>query len=230
MPVKLRIIVDEREKPSGVPDLLKTFGLQVEHRMLDVGDYVISPEYAVERKEGRDFFKSLYSGRLFDQAHRLSEAYDRPVLIVEGDIFSFTERVARPRVFWGALTTLTFQYGLNVFFTANAKQTANLIYTLTRHRGFAKPRGPLVRKMRKTGALEKMQMMLVSSLPSIGPKLAGRMLEKFGNVRSVFSASVAELSLVEGIGRITAEKIAKFLDAPYRPATKTPQQLQLGKA
>jgi len=230
MPAKTRVIVDEREKASGIPDLLKTLGLQVEHRMLDVGDYLISPEYAVERKEEGDFFKSLYSGRLFDQAHRLSETYERPVVIVEGDISSFTERMASPRVFWGALTTLTFEYGLNVFFTANAKQTANLIYTITKHKGFARPKGPLVRKTRKKGALEKIQTTLVSGLPGIGPKLAIRMLEKFGNVRSVFSASVAELSLVKGIGRITAEKIAKFLDAPYRPVTKMPQQLQLDKA
>ena len=82
MPVRFRVIVDEREKPSGVHDLLKEFGLQVEHRILDVDDYVVSPECAIERKKGQDFLRSLYSGRLFDQAHRLSEAYDHPVLIL----------------------------------------------------------------------------------------------------------------------------------------------------
>jgi len=53
MSMKPRVVVDEREKPSGIPDLLKGFGLQIEYRMLDVGDYLVSPEYAVERKEGR---------------------------------------------------------------------------------------------------------------------------------------------------------------------------------
>jgi DNA excision repair protein ERCC-4 len=138
---KLRVAVDEREKPSGVPDLLKEFGLQVEYRMLDVGDYVVSPECAVERKRERDFLKSLYSGRLFDQAYRLCEAYDHPVLIVEGELFLFVKRMARPRVFWGALTTLAFEYGLNVFFTADVRQTADFLYTLTKHRGFVRPKG-----------------------------------------------------------------------------------------
>jgi ERCC4-type nuclease len=227
--MKFRVVVDEREKPSGVPDLLKKSGLQVEYRMLDVGDYVVSPNCAVERKEERDFLKSLYSGRLFDQAHRLCEIYDRPVLIVEGELPLFVREMARPRVFWGALTTLAFEYGLNVFFTADVRQTADFIYTLTRHRGFVRLKGPLIRKKPRVRTLEKTQLFLASSLPGIGPKLADRALKRFGTVRRVFSASVAELSSVDGIGRIRAENVAKVLDAHYHPAERTPKQLRLDK-
>jgi len=227
--MKFRVVVDEREKPSGVPDLLKEFGLQIEYRMLDVGDYVVSSECAVERKEERDFLKSLYSGRLFDQAHRLCETYDRPVLIVEGELPLFVRKMARPRAFWGALTTLAFEYGLNVFLTADAQQTADFIYILTKHRGFVRPRGPLIRRKPKAGALEKTQLFLASGLPGIGLKLADRALKRFGTVRRVFSASVAELSSVDGIGRIKAENVAKILDAHYHPAERLPKQLRLDK-
>ena len=227
--MKLRVAVDEREKPSGVPDLLKEFGLQIEYRMLDVGDYVVSPECAVERKEERDFLRSLYSGRLFDQAHRLCETYDRPVLIVEGKLPLFVKEMARPRVFWGALTTLAFEYGLNVFFTADARQTADFIYILTKHRGFVRSRGPLIRRKPRVRTLEKTQLFLVSGLPGIGPKLADRALKRFGTVRRVFSASVAELSSVDGIGRIKAENMAKILDAHHHPAERPPKQLRLDK-
>jgi len=229
MSMKFRVVVDERERPSGVPELLREFGLQVEYQMLDVGDYVVSPECAVERKEGRDFFKSLYSGRLFDQTHRLCETYDRPVLVVEGELPLFVREMARPRAFWGALTTLAFEYGLSVFFTADAKQTADLIYTLTKRKGPFRPRGPLVRKKLKVRALEKNQLFLVSGLPGIGPKLADRALRRFGTVRRVFSASVAELSSVDGIGRVKAEKIAEILDAHYHSAEKPSKQLRLDK-
>jgi len=229
MSMKFRVVVDERERPSGVPELLKEFGLQVEYRMLDVGDYVVSSECAVERKEARDFLKSLYSGRLFDQAHRLCEIYDRPVLVVEGELPLFVREMARPRVFWGALTTLAFEYGLSVFFTANAGQTADFIYTLTKHRGFARPKEPLIRKKPRVKGLERTQLFLVSSLPGIGPKLADRALKRFGTVRRVFSSSVAELSSVKGIGRIKAEKMAKILDSHYHPAERPPRQLRLDK-
>jgi ERCC4-type nuclease len=229
MSMKIRIVADEREKPSGVPDLLKEYGLQVEYRMLDVGDYVVSSKCAVERKEERDFFKSLYSGRLFDQAHRLCETYDRPALIVEGEFPLFVREMAKPRAFWGALTTLAFEYGLSVFFTADARQTADLIYTLTKRKGLVRPRGPLVRKKLKARTLEKNQLFLVSSLPGVGPKLADRALRRFRTVRRVFSASVAELSSVEGIGRIKAEKMAEILDVHYHPAEKPPKQLLLDR-
>ncbi len=35
------VIIDVREKPSGIPELLKSLGLIVNYRMLEVGDYVI---------------------------------------------------------------------------------------------------------------------------------------------------------------------------------------------
>jgi len=229
MSAGLRIVVDEREAPSGVPDLLKRMGLQVEHRMLEVGDYIVSSDCAIERKETRDFFKSLYSNILFDQVYHLGEAYEHPVLIVEGDPTVFTRGMARPRAFWGALVTLSFQYGLSLFFTLDAHQTADLIYTLAMRRRFVRPKRPLVRRKPRAGTLEKSQIMLVSSLPGIGPKLADRALERFGTVRGVFSASVAELSAVKGIGRVTAEKISAFLDVPYHPFIKPPRQLSLDK-
>ena len=229
MVMKPRVVVDGREKASGVPVLLRGLGLRIEYRMLDVGDYVVFPECAVERKEERDFAKSLYSGRLFEQAHRLCEAYDHPLLIVEGDFPVFIKKMKRPRAFWGALTTLTLRYGLGVFFTADAQQTADLIYTLAKHRSFTRPKGPLIQKRRKVKASEKMQLLLVSSLPGIGPKLADRALKRFGTARRVFSASVAELSSVDGIGRVKAEKVAKVLDARYHPIARRPQQLRFGK-
>jgi len=229
MSSKLRIVADERERPSGIPELLRAFGLQVEYRMLDVGDYIVSPECAVERKQERDFLKSLYSGRLFDQVHRLCEVYRRPVLIVEGKMPTLAEQMTKPRAFWGALTTLTFQYGLSIFFTAEAKQTADLIYTFATHRYFAKPKGPFIQKRRKTVSLEKTQLSLVASLPSIGPKLADRALKRFGTVRKVFNASTAELSSIDGIGRKKSEKISTLLDAHYRPIEKPSKQLQFNK-
>lgn len=227
MSSKFRVIADERERVSGIPELLKAFSLQVEYRMLDVGDYIVSPECAVERKQERDFLKSLYSGRLFDQVHRLCEVYSRPVLVVESEMPIIARQMTKPRAFWGALTTLTFQYGLNIFFTAEAQQTADFIYTLTTHRYFAKPKGPFIQKKRKTVSLEKAQLSLVSNLPGIGPKLADRALKRFGTVRKVFNTSIAEFSSVDGIGRKKSEKISAVLDACYRPSEKLSKQLQL---
>lgn len=219
MTFQSRVIVDEREKPSGVPDLIRACGLQIDYRLLEVGDYVVSSECAVERKAGRDFVKSLYSGRLFDQARRLRQFYTRPVFVVEGDLQFLFSETSKPRAFWGALTTLAFQFGMSTFFTANAGQTADLVYTLTRRAGSAKaPSRPWVQKKSRAINMQKAQLALVAALPNIGPKLAERVLLHFGTVRRVFSSSIAELSTVKGLGRVKAERIVGLLDAEYGAA------------
>ena len=42
----LRVVVDEREKLSGVPDELSALGALVDYRVLEVGDYVVR-DYAI---------------------------------------------------------------------------------------------------------------------------------------------------------------------------------------
>lgn len=222
------MVVDERERSSGVPDLLRELGLMVDYRMLEVGDYIV-PGFAVERKEIRDFLRSLYSRRIFDQAYRLNEIYENPVLVVEGDIAPVMGRKIKPRAYWGALSALTFDYGLKVFFTTDKTQTANLIYTLRKKRPL-KLVGPVVKKKPKVEDTERMQLQMVSHLPGIGIKLADRLLGEFETVRKVFAASMAELSVVKGVGKVTAYRISRLLDAPYRPFLKRPQQLRLEDA
>jgi DNA excision repair protein ERCC-4 len=228
MSARNRIVVDEREKPSGVPQFLRELGMMVDFRMLEVGDYIV-PGYAVERKEIGDFLKSLYSHRVFDQAYRLREAYENPILVVEGDVAQITDHRIRPQAVWGALAALTFDYGLKVFFTPDQTQTANLICTLRRKKPLSL-RGPVVKRARKAEALEATELQLVSYLPGVGLKLADRILTRFRTVRSVFSASTAELSTVRGVGKVTASKIVKALDTPYRPFLKRPKQLKLDES
>ena len=66
---KLRIVIDEREKKSGIPDLLKGIGISLEIKMLPVGDYIVAPETVVERKTISDLVSSIFDGRLFDQCN-----------------------------------------------------------------------------------------------------------------------------------------------------------------
>lgn len=228
MSVQVRIVVDKRESASGIPDLLRKLGAQVEPRLLDVGDYIISPECAIERKNVHDFLASLFSGRLFSQAHRLSSSYKLPALIVEGDLQVLLEESTRPNVIWGALGTLTFGYGLHIFFTTNPQQTAEFIFTIAKRGHFARPRGPLIQKKPKAVSIQEQQLSITSTLPGVGTVLADRLIRHFGSVKRVVASSVSELALVDGIGRVKAEKIVKLLDAPYLPAEKRPAQARLG--
>ncbi len=215
--LQVRVVVDDRERASGVPEALEALGVRTTYRMLDVGDYIISEGIIVERKQVTDFLTSLFNGRLFDQAQRMREACKNPVVVVEGDLQEAAERLSNQRVLWGALTSLSLSYGAYVFNTATQKQTADLVYTMAkREAAVGKARSLIqVKKVYSRGGVAKAQLYAVASLPGIGPKLAERMLKRFKTVKAIFSATAAELTTVEGIGRVKAEGVAAFLNHRY---------------
>jgi ERCC4-type nuclease len=209
-----RIIVDERERPSGVPDELRSLGAPIEFRVLDVADYVIG-SYAVERKSVRDFVSSLYSGRLFDQAHRMGEAYRTSMLVVEGDLWEELKRVRNSRSLWGALISSVLDFGLNMFFTPDGKQTAQFLFTLG--------------KGGRSQHLTRLQLSVLASLPGIGPRMAGQLLGHFGSLRRVFSASMTEIAVGAGLGRSRALSLTKLLDSRYKASRTVISQASLSQ-
>jgi DNA excision repair protein ERCC-4 len=226
----LRIIADEREKPSGVPDVLRSLGASVEYRVLEVADYVVG-SYAIERKSVRDFVSSLYSGRLFDQAHRLGEAYDAIFLIVEGNLWEEIRGARNPRSLWGALISSVLDFGLNTFFAPDEKQTAQFLITLGRggrhRRGSGGP--PMIVRKPRTADMKRVQVSILSSLPGIGPKMAEQLLTHFGSLRKVFSASLTEMSVGAHLGKARALSLVKLLDAGYKGSKTVPSQASLSQ-
>lgn len=217
----IRITVDTRETASGIPEILQKKGVYVQMKMLDVGDYIVG-HYAVERKTVRDFLSSLYSGRLFDQAQRIAQSYRNSLLIVEGDLQEALADLKNPRVFWGTLLALGLNFDFKVFFTLDRTQTADLLYVLTkRDYGRGTSTRPLLVKKPRLGATKDWQLFVLGSLPTIGPKLAEKLLRSFGSVRRVFTATRGELALRGGIGHARANKIQELLDSSYkRPGPK----------
>lgn len=224
----LRVIADEREKPSGVPEALKEMGVRVEYRVLDVADYVIGA-YAVERKSVRDFISSLYSGRLFDQVHRMGEAYQTAFLIVEGQLWVELGNMRNPRSIWGALISAVLDFGLNTFFAPDQEQTAQFLYTLgkgeRRQSGSGEP--PLIVRKPRTTDESRIQLSVLASLPGVGPRMAKQLLDHFGSLRKVFAASTTEISVGAGLGKSRALSFVKLLDSGYKGSKTVPCQARL---
>ena len=66
---KVQVVVDDRERPSGVvPELEKLGRVVVKIEHLSLGDYCIDGAVLIERKTAADFAQSLIDGRLFGQA------------------------------------------------------------------------------------------------------------------------------------------------------------------
>lgn len=214
--------MDEREKKSGIPDLLKGTGINLEIKTLPVGDYIVAPETVVERKTVSDLISSIFDGRLFDQCHRLKEHYQFPILIIEGDIDEIEELTENPLVFYGAISSIAIDFKIPVIPTPNAIHTSKLLISMCSRKDASK--GPFIKKIRKSNDLQKQQLSMLCSLPGVGEKTAIRMLEKFGTPLRVLSSSIIELSKVSGLGEARAKNIKKVLQAQSKHLKKISQK------
>ncbi len=218
----LRIVVDERERKSGIPDLLKSVGLNIEMKTLPVGDYIVAPETVVERKSIRDLLSSVFDGRLFDQCSRLKEHFQNPIVLVEGNVDEIEEITDNPLIFYGAISTVVIDFKIPIIPTPSAAHTAKLLVSLCSRKDI--PKGPYLKKIKKSSDLQKQQLSVLCSLPGIGDKFAVRMLEKFGTPLRVFTATTAELAKVEGLGDARAKKIKTMLDSKSKLLKKSNQK------
>ena len=225
--IPARVVADEREKASGVPEELSKLNVRVFFSRLPVADYVLTPELAVERKSVRDLVSSVYDSRLFFQAAKLSAAYARAYLLVEGDSKEVESLARNLKSFYGAIANVTLAYGLRVLYTASPKETAVAISELLTH-ARAKPLARLPSELPpKSKSVPQQQLYLVSSMPGIGRKLAEKLLSKYGTPRRVMGLTAGELAMTPGIGWKKAEKIKQTLDTTFTRRVETAPQARL---
>jgi DNA excision repair protein ERCC-4 len=224
--VPVRIVVDERERNSNIPELLKNAGATIDFTQLKVGDYIVSSETAVERKTVRDLISSIYDGRLFLQCSDLVKFYQKPLLVVQGNISDLSEgpedmeeanmklHTERMLLAYDALITVAMEFRIPTIHTPSAEQTAQLLVTLVnRSLREGKAKGPLLRKIKKENPMYIQQLSVLASLPGVGEKIAARMLKKFGTPIRALNASAAELSIIPGFGIARAERARRVLDS-----------------
>ncbi len=219
---KLRIVVDERERKSGIPDLLRAVGINIEMKTLPVGDYIVAPETVVERKSIKDLISSVFDGRLFDQCNRLKENFQFPIILMEGNMDEINEITENPLIFYGAVSSIALDFKIPVIATPSADHTAKLLVSLCSRKDL--PKGPFLKKIKKSNDIQKQQLVALSSLPGVGEKLAIRMLEKFGSPSKVFNASSTELAKVQGLGNARAKKNKKMLEMKSKHLKKSSQK------
>jgi len=225
--IPVRVVADERERASGVPEELSKLNVRVYFSKLSVGDYVLSPEVAVERKSIPDLISSVYDSRIFNQASRIASAFAKPYLLIEGDSKDVERLTRNLKSYYGAIASVTLAYGLRVLFTANKTETAVAISELLRN---VRAR-PVPHQMNeappRSKSFSQQQVYLVSSLPGVGRKLAERLLRKYGTPRRVMSLTQGELSLTPGIGWKRAERIKRLLDEQFVGAAGGESQTKL---
>jgi DNA excision repair protein ERCC-4 len=228
-----RVVVDERERKSRIPDLLRQAGTTIDFAQLKVGDYIVSPETAIERKTIQDLINSIYDGRLFVQCSQLIEHYTKPVVIIEGniiDLMSIQEEdsekvvdidhcentkilIETTPLIYDALAKVALDFRIPIMHTPSVEYTSKLIVVMVnKSLQDGRASGPLLKRIKKGNPAYIQQLSILSSLPGVGDKLALRMLNKFQTPKRALNASIAELARISGFGTERAARVRKILD------------------
>ena len=128
------------------------------------------------------------------------------MLLLEGTGKELTETGIRREAMQGALISVSIVLGIPVLRSKSPSESAQLIlYTARQIKSFA--RGALQRHGRRPKGKRKKQLFILQGLPGIGSERAARLLNEFGSVEDVITATSEELQSVEGIGENIAGKI-----------------------
>jgi len=216
-PVKtVKVIVDNRESRNHVFQNLKSMDAELVKEQLKAGDYICSDRVCVERKTVPDFIQSVIDGRIFRQVSDISECFERPLLIIEGDPgMLFTERNIHPDAIRGALASLAVDSKIPIIWTGDARETAHQIYRIAFREQMKAKRKPVIRCPRKSADVRVQQEFLMAGLPHVSTKLSKNLLKKFKTPKRVFSAKEERLIKVEGIGKEKARRIWELLNREY---------------
>jgi len=211
----LRIVVDDRERSDGrvLAALAARGDVRVEIARLAVGDYRVERRVVVERKSAADFAASLIDGRLFQQTAALALARERAVLVLEGRDQDWGDTGVRREALQGALITIGVFFGVAVLRSDGSEETARLLVYLGRQARRA-AQGGLPRPGYRPKGRRARQLFFLQGFPGVGPARAARLLERFGSVEAVVTASADDLASVDGIGKKTAARMRWAVQEP----------------
>jgi len=206
----LNIIVDYREKASGIIDLLKERNINIEVKKVSHGDYIINNWITVERKTAKDFLVSIISRRLFYQLTNLKEHCDCPILLIEGNPYK-TDFNFKHNAIKGALLSIQTIWYIPIIFSCSKDDTRN-IFIMIGKQDDSNAESISLRSGYRPKKLKTRQLYILQGFPQVGPVIAKRLLAHFKSIPKIINAPIEELIKVKGMGRISAEKIREVLD------------------
>ena len=211
----IKIIADYREKLSPIIEELRLHNVNIEIKKLDIADYLVSDVTAIEIKTIPDFVNSIVDGRLLQQIKELKRNFEKPLLIIEGDEDIYSVRNVHPNAIQGMLATIAIDYSIPIIWTKNKKETANLIYIISKREQEGKNLS-FTLHTKKPLTLKEQQEYIISSLPGIGPTLSKPLLKRFGSVKNIINADESELMKINLIGEKKIKNMKNVIDSKYK--------------
>jgi len=228
----IEIVVDMHE-PTEVVGWLEELSTDdctviVRRDTLEIGDYVVSPDIAFERKEFKDFLHSMFDENEqhekrygMRQIADLAREYRKPGLILEGgelkELYMLRSGIP-PNSIRGTLHAIAFGFRVPILPTFNLRDTAAMLVIaakkaqLERHAGKPTPHGK-----RSHLSLDEKQVYLITAIMGIGVDTAIRLLGHFKTPQAIVNATESELMAVHLVGKKTAATIHEIVATDYKP-------------
>ncbi|KAJ3313543.1 DNA repair endonuclease XPF [Boothiomyces sp. JEL0838] len=217
-----RIICDVREFRSSVPLLLYARRIEVIPITLEIGDYILSPDIAIERKNLSDLTQSLKTGRLYKQSHSMSLHYSRFGLLIEfQDIKSFNLAISKSEIEMDVtrrLVLLCIHFPkLSILWSPSPPNVAELFEDLQVKQDPPDPEQARLKGIdtQSNGVYNQTLMDILLNVPGISPN----------NVRSVMKSvknfeQLSEISL-EDAQKLIGEMPGRLMHSFFRNSFKT---------
>ena len=209
-----KIIIDNRERNVDIIDILSKSGAELSFVQLPVGDYILSKRMCVERKTVSDFENSIMDNRLFEQLGRLGAGFEKPLLIIEG---SDSEHKLSKNVVLGTILSIYLDHNVQVIKSSGAGETAAMLSKFAEREQNIDDNRPRVLGRKKAYTTYQWQVLILGSMPGVGPNLAHRLIEHFGTLKDVANADEKQLMKVDKVGKKKAAKIYKIINEKFAP-------------
>ncbi len=218
----MKILVDHREKKSGIVIDLAKKGFDVKMKQLEVADFIIETKdikgnvhaLGIEKKTQVDFLNSIMDKRILRQLLELKRNFTKQLLIIEGDKNIYTLRNFHPNAIRGMLASIAIDFQIPTIHTKTSKDTASLLSVIAKRMEKPARHYSLIPK-RKAPTIKEQQEYIVESLPGVGPTLAKSLLKQFKSIRHLFTAKELDLRKINKMGEKKAEKIIDVINDEY---------------
>jgi len=203
------IIVDYKEKESGVVQTLANTDILIKLENLDIGDYIVG-DLIIERKNILDFINSILDGRLYNQLEKLKDK--KSILILEGteDSLGIDTNISVNYI-RTLILKIILEYKIPIIRTSDFLETANYLYLLAKNYNKF-PNIP--EKVKNYEDLNEVKLEILKSIPGIGENLALKLLERFKSLKNIFLANKTDLENI--VGEKKAERIKKIFEEEYK--------------
>jgi len=203
------IIVDYKEKESGVVQTLANTDILIKLENLDIGDYIIG-DLIIERKNILDFINSIIDGRLYNQLEKLKDK--KSILILEGteDSLGIDTNISISYI-RTLILKIILEYKIPIIRTSDFLETANYLYLLAKNYNKF-PNIP--EKVKNYEDLDEVKLEILKSIPGIGENLALKLLERFKSLKNILLANKTDLENI--VGEKKAERIKKIFEEEYK--------------